>query len=134
MSHKFDAMFRLIYTPLRMCRGKRDVTLQNRNWNFISNYTILDIFFSKFFCCKIAKIAQAPVHSHSIFSEYVSSVRSLSYSSLFSTGAKPCSFCPKTFAFNYWFSPLSKTLVARLVAFTAVDRFFKRLWTADETS
>ena len=52
--------------------------------------------------------------------------------SSFSTGAKSGSFCTKKIYF--WFTPRSKRLVARLVAFTAVDRFFKRLWAADETS
>ena len=35
---------------------------------------------------------------------------------------------------NFWFTALSKILVARLAAFTAVDKFFKRLWAANKTS
>ena len=36
---------------------------------------------------------------------------------------------------NYFlFTPLNKILVACLVAFTAVNRFFRRLWAVDETS
>ena len=47
-------------------------------------------------------------------------------------GAKSGSFCAKKFYF--WFTLLSKILVARLVAFTAASRFFKQLWAAGETS
>ena len=46
--------------------------------------------------------------------------------------AKSGSFCVKKN--NFWFTPVSKILVARVVALTAVDRFFKRLWAADEMS
>ena len=34
----------------------------------------------------------------------------------------------------FWFTPLSKILIARLVAFTIADRAFKRLWAADINS
>ena len=35
---------------------------------------------------------------------------------------------------NFWFNPLSKILVACLEAFTAVEKFFRQLWAAEETS
>ena len=35
---------------------------------------------------------------------------------------------------NFWLTLLSEILVACLVAFTTVDRFFRRLWAAEETS
>ena len=53
--------------------------------------------------------------------------------SLFSMEAKSGSFCSQKKT-NCWFPLLSKILVAHMAAFTAVDRFFKRLWAADETS
>ena len=43
--------------------------------------------------------------------------------SLFNTRAKSGSFCVKKIYF--WFTSLSKILVARLVAFTAVDKIFQ---------
>ena len=52
----------------------------------------------------------------------------LSYINLFSTGPKLDYFLAKKM---HWFKPptsLSKILVALLVAFTAADRFFKRLY------
>ena len=49
-------------------------------------------------------------------------MKRLSCISLFSTGANLGSFCAKK---HFWFTSLSKIQVARLVAFTAVDRFFE---------
>ena len=68
-----------------------------------------------------------------IFSDYARSVTRLSCISFFSTGHKSDKFCAKKNK-NFWFNPLSKILVACLVAFTAVERFFRRLWAAEETS
>ena len=48
--------------------------------------------------------------------------------SLFDTGPKLDNFCAKDFTFGSSPFPLSEILVAFLVAFTAADRFFKRLF------
>ena len=50
--------------------------------------------------------------------------------SFFSTGLNQTSFVQKNY---FWFNPLCKILVAFLVAFTAVEKFFRRLWAAEET-
>ena len=95
-----------------------------------------------FFCCKITKIDQrlgAPppdprpqlLHFY-MFSDYAPSVTRLSCISFFSTVPKSDKFWAKKS--NFWLNPLSKILVACLVAFTAVNRFFRQLWTAEETS
>ena len=95
------------------------------------------------FSCKITKIAQRPgappqdprpqsLHFY-IFSDYVRSVTRLSCTSFFSTGPKSDKFCAKKNN-NFWFKPLSKILVACLVAFTVVERFFRQLWATEETS
>ena len=55
----------------------------------------------------------------------------LSYISLFSTEPKSEIFAQNTY---FLFTPFSKILIACVVAFTAIDRFFRRLWTADKTS
>ena len=56
------------------------------------------------------------------------SVTRLSCNGLFSTGLKLDNLCAKNIYF--WFKPLplSKTLVALLVALTPAERFFKRLY------
>ena len=51
--------------------------------------------------------------------------------SLFSTWPKLDYFCAKKFTFGLSLFYLSKTVVALLVAFTAADRFFKRLYEPD---
>ena len=95
-----------------------------------------------FFCCKITKIDQrlgAPppdprpqlLHFY-MFSDYAPSVTRLSCISFFSMRPKSDKFWAKKS--NFWLNPLSKFLVACLVAFTAVNRFFRQLWTAEETS
>ena len=58
-------------------------------------------------------------------------VTRLSCISLFSTEPKSDNFVQKIY---FSFTPLSKILVACLVAFTAVDSFFGRSWAADEAS
>ena len=70
------------------------------------------------------------LHIHSIFNVYVR--RSMTRLSWFSTGANLGCFCVKKIYF--WLPSLSKILVGCLVAFTAVDRFFKRLMATDKTS
>ena len=97
-----------------------------------------------FFCCKITKIAQRlrasppdprPQSLHFyIFSDYARSVTRLSCISFFGTGPKSDKFCAKKNTFGLRFNPLTKILVACLVAFTAVEKFFRRLWAAEETS
>ena len=58
----------------------------------------------------------------------ISSVMHLSCISLFSTGSKLDNFCGKKIYFWFKPPPFSKILVALLVAFTATDGFFKRLY------
>ena len=62
----------------------------------------------------------------------VPAVTRLSCISLLSTWHKLDNFNEKKIYF--WFTPLSKILDARLVAFTAANRFFKQLRAADETN
>ena len=95
-----------------------------------------------FFCCKLTKIAQqlgaSPPYRcprslyFYIFSDYARSVTRLSCISFFSTKPNSDKFCAKNKYF--WFIPFSKIPVACLVAFAAVDKFFRRLWAAEETS
>ena len=75
-----------------------------------------------------------PVFSHYIFTDYASYVTRLSCISLFSTGPKSANFCAKKILLLFLISSLSKILVACRVAFTVIDRFFKRLWATNETS
>ena len=81
-----------------------------------------------FFCSKITKIAQRQGAPPST-SPYVTHLSYISFSKL---GPKLDNFCAKKIYF--WFTPLSKILIARLLGFTAADKVFKRLWAAVKTS
>ena len=79
----------------------------------------------KFCCCrKITKITQR-------LQSLPPSVIRLSCISLFSTELKSANFLQKKVTFGSSYHSLSKILVALLVAFTAADRFFKRLYWPD---
>ena len=69
---------------------------------------------------------------HRLFGDYAPPVTSLSCIRFFSTRPKSDKLCAKKN--NFCFNPLSKILAACLVTFTAVDMFFRRLWSAEETS
>ena len=76
------------------------------------------------FCRKITKI------THRLESLPPSVIR-LSCISLFSTELKSANFLQKKVTFGSSYHLLSKILMALLVAFTAADRFFKRLYWPD---
>ena len=91
---------------------------------------------SLFFCSKIAQRLgdppARPINIHLIFSIYVRLWHAWVASVCSARGLNQVVFGKKIY---FWFiSSLSKILVERLVAFTAVDRFFKRFLAMEETS